>query len=61
MCYDKAPIADVKPIEHVDATLHEQLAVFDIIPCGISNTPQVFLNSRPIVHNELGQFDEVIP
>lgn len=45
----------------VEATLEEQSVVFDVIPYRISHAPPSFLNTRPILRDEPGQFDEVIP
>jgi len=49
------------PIEPVESTSQEQLVEFKVIPYGISHAPPAFLNTRPILHDEPGQFDEVIP
>jgi len=49
------------PIELVESTSQEQPVEFEGIPYGIFHVPPTFLNTRPILHDEFGQFDEVIP
>jgi len=46
-------------IEPIEPTSQEQPVAYNNIPYGISNAPSTFLNTISILHNELGQFDEL--